>query len=309
MTNATVPALHAETDLNNDHSVDGISPLSKSRSKSKPAGGAHSALIGECQPSGPSKADARGGRQLGTRNKPAPATESHKKNALIHGIYGKDILLPWESREEFEKLLAERQEEFQPRGRMENEIVFDVAHLRWQKYRVHQMCIAAAHADPFVSDLVKAGQKSWAGIRNHLKSTPQNARMMSDLQNQLFLEQTAEVAKTIAELIETGKVADSATKPSETKKRDAKALRNVMKDFTVPLIEAFKDRPNAEDSLRRIYSPEYLEPIIRLEAMIDARIDKALGRLVNLKEYKRLAATYGPRLLSTDASTSSQNLR
>ena len=78
-----------------------------------------------------------------------------------------------------------------------------------------------------------------------------------------------------------------------------------MKDFTLPLIEAFKDRPNAEDSLRRTYSPEYLEPIIRLEAMIDARIDKALGRLVNLKEFKRLAATYSSPLISADASTSS----
>jgi hypothetical protein len=39
--------------------------------------------------------------------------------------------------------------------------------------------------------------------------------------------------------------------------------------------------------------------------MIDARIDKALGRLVNLKEYKRLAATYSPPLISADASTSS----
>ena len=239
------------------------------------------------------------------QNKPAAATESRKKNALIHGIYGKDILLPWESREEFEKLLAELQDEFQPRGRMENEIVFDVAHLRWQKYRVHQMCIAAAHADPFVSDLVKAGQKSWAGIRDHLKSTANDTRIMSDLLNNIFLEQTTEVAKTIIELMQTDKLADTATKTSETRKREASALENVMKNFTIPLIEASKDRPNAEKSLRRTYSPEYLEPIIRLEAMIDARIDKALGRLVNLKEYKRLAATYGPSLVSADASTSS----
>lgn len=130
---------NGEKELSNEHNGAGIPPSSKSRSKRK------------------------------LQNKRAPATESRKKNALIHGIYGKDILLPWESREEFEKLFAELRDEFQPRGRMENEIVFDVAHLRWQKCRVHQMCIAAAHADPFVSDLVKASQKSWAGMRNHLK--------------------------------------------------------------------------------------------------------------------------------------------
>jgi hypothetical protein len=32
--------------------------------------------------------------------------------------------------------------------------------------------------------------------------------------------------------------------------------------------------------------------IIRLEAMIDARIDKALARLVSLQEYERVRATY-----------------
>jgi hypothetical protein len=62
----------------------------------------------------------------------------------------------------------------------------------------------------------------------------------------------------------------------------------VGKNFTIPLLEAFEARPSVGDSLRR--TAEYLEPIIRLEAMIDARIDKALARLVSLKEYKRGAA-------------------
>jgi hypothetical protein len=232
-------------------------------------------------------------------------TESRKKNALTHGIYGKDILLPWESREEFEKLLADLQDEFQPSGPMENEIVFDLAHLRWQKKRVNQMWIAAAYADPFVSDLVETGETSWVGMRDHLRSKAKDERTMSQLLNECFSEQTAETAKTLAELIQTDALTDSATKTSEMRMRAANAFRNVAEGFAIPLIEVAKDRPNAEDSLRRAYSPEYLEPIIRLEAMIDARIDKALARLVNIKEYKRLAATYSPPLISADAPTSS----
>jgi hypothetical protein len=235
--------------------------------------------------------------------------KSRSKNALTHGIYGKDILYPWESREEFEKLLAELRDEFQPSGRMENEIVFDLAHSRWQKYRLHQMWIAAAYGDPFVSDLVKSGQKSWVGILNHLKCESKNRRMISDLENALFSGKIEEDAKTLVELIQTGKLADSATKSSETKKREFNASRTVMKDFTIPLIEAYKDRPDAEDSLRRTYSPEYLEPIIRLEAMIDARIDKALGRLISLKEYKRVAATYNPPLISADPSSTPSDVK
>src|ERR1700720_1281944 len=43
-------------------------------------------------------------------------TKPRKKNALAHGIYGKDIFLPWESRKDFEKLLADLRDDFRPVG-------------------------------------------------------------------------------------------------------------------------------------------------------------------------------------------------
>jgi hypothetical protein len=43
--------------------------------------------------------------------------------------------------------------------------------------------------------------------------------------------------------------------------------------------------------------------------MIDARIDKALARLVRLKEYKRVTATYSPPLIAADAFPPSDNQR
>jgi ParB-like chromosome segregation protein Spo0J len=107
-------------------------------------------------------------------------TKPRKTNALTHGIYGKDILLPWESRDDFEKLLADLREEFRPDGLMENEIIFDVAHFRWQKYRVRQMYVAAAYGDPFVSDLVRARQKSWVGLLRHVRK---NSRICTPCPN------------------------------------------------------------------------------------------------------------------------------
>jgi hypothetical protein len=227
-------------------------------------------------------------------------TKPRKKNALAHGIYSKDILLPWESRKEFNKLLADLRDEFRPEGRMENEIVFDLAHSRWQKYRVHQMYIAAAYDDPFVSGLVEARQKSWAGMRNHLRWKSINERTISEMINELFLEQVEESAKTLVKAVREGKLVNSEI-------AQGKAFLDVSKNFTAPLIEALEAQPSVGDSLRRTYSPEDLEPIIRLEAMIDARIDKALARLVSLKEYKRMAATYSPPLIPVDASTPSSN--
>jgi hypothetical protein len=229
-------------------------------------------------------------------------TKPRKKNALAHGVYGKDILLPWESRKDFNKLLADLRDEFRPEGRMENEIVFDLAHFRWQKYRLHQMYIAAAYGDPFVSELVESRQKSWIGMRNHLIWKSTNEHALSKMVNEIFMEQVKESAKRLEKALREGKLDNSKT-------AQGKAFLDVSKNFTIPLIEALEAEPSVGDSLRRTYSPEYLEPIIRLEAMIDARIDKALARLVSLQEYKRVKATYSPPLIPVDASTPRGNQR
>ena len=113
-------------------------------------------------------------------------TKPRQKNALAHGIYGQDILLPWESRKDFEKLLADLRDDFRPVVSMQNDIVFDLAHLRWQKYRVHKMYIGAAYRDPFVSDLVEARPKSWAEMRSHLRRKSINERRMSELMDKVF---------------------------------------------------------------------------------------------------------------------------
>jgi hypothetical protein len=48
--------------------------------------------------------------------------------------------------------------------------------------------------------------------------------------------------------------------------------------------------PNAKQAFDNVYSPENLEKIVRLEAAVDARVYKVLGRLVALKEFKRTPA-------------------
>ena len=83
-----------------------------------------------------------------------------------------------------------------------------------------------------------------------------------------------------------------------------KAIVEVLTDFVVPVIQPLQNGPRAEHMLHRVYSPEHLEPVIRLEASIDARIDKLLARLVSLKEYKRLAASSNKPLEIAGSGTS-----
>jgi len=214
-------------------------------------------------------------------------TKWHKPktmNALQHGYYARDVLLPWESREDFEQLHADLRDELQPDGRMEEEIVFDITHLRWQKQRIRKMWHAATYGDPFVIDIVESGEKSWSGIRSYLRSQANDVRTLtgslSGAHSRLFQE--------------LKKLGGIPVKKDLEKSEIDKMLATitVMSEHLLPLLQKLENGPGAENTLRSTYSPEYLEPIIRLEAAVDARIDKQLGQFVSLKEFKRLAGNY-----------------
>jgi hypothetical protein len=212
------------------------------------------------------------------------AGKKRKKNALIHGLYSSDLIMPWESREHFENLLAALRTEFNPDGPMEEETVLDLACLRWQKQRVRKMWQAATYSDPFAIELLQSGKKSWSGIRRYLRQETKGFRATIDSLND-FCIRLANQANEVGEGL-TRKERD--TVDAESAQRQIDGILSMMAQHIVPLIRDLQSGPNAERTLGRAYSPEYLEPILRIEAMIDARIDKALGRLVSLKAFKRL---------------------
>ena len=74
---------------------------------------------------------------------------------LIHGLYAKDILLPWDDEDEFLTLHAELRAEFFPNGRSEEEVVLDLASLHWQKRTVMRLRKAELLKDPYTSDIVR----------------------------------------------------------------------------------------------------------------------------------------------------------
>lgn len=209
------------------------------------------------------------------------------KNALIHGLYSSDLVLPWESREDFKNLLGALRAEFKPDGAMEQETVLDLACLRWHKQRVRKMWQAATYSDPFVIELIQSGKKSWSGVRKHLRQEATASRAIIDSLHDLYMRVADEARK----------VGDGLSMPErdenidiESTRRQIDGLLSTMTHHVVPLIRELQSGPNAERTLGKAYSPEYIEPILRIEAMIDARIDKALGRLANLKAYKRLSS-------------------
>jgi hypothetical protein len=208
------------------------------------------------------------------------------KNALIHGLYSSDVVMPWESREDFENLLADLRAEFKPDGAMEQDTVVDLACLRWQKQRVRKMSQAATYSDPFAVDLIQSGKKSWSGIRRHLRREAKGFRTMIDSLHDMYMR-LADKANKVGDGLSAK---ERENVDVESARREIEGILSTMTQHVLPLIRDLQSGPNAERTLGKAYSPEYLEPILRIEAMIDARIDKALGRFANLKAYKSLAS-------------------
>jgi hypothetical protein len=101
-----------------------------------------------------------------------------RTNALLHGLYAKDVLLPWDSKEDFLRLLQELTDEFFPNGRAEEETVLDLAFLHWQKRTLRRLWQSEVLRDKFTDDIVQTEAKSWSEIRKRLRAAARDERTL-----------------------------------------------------------------------------------------------------------------------------------
>jgi hypothetical protein len=214
------------------------------------------------------------------------SSETAKKGgSFVHGLYAKDVLLPWDNREEFAALHRGLKKEFFPSGPSEDECVFDLAHLYWQKRTLWRLRTAAVLRDRFTSEIVATEKKSWSGIRRALR---ENARE----EGSLVRKMENSVAKAVAEVQRLGKKLAKDVPWEDVDKLTpllGASIELAIKSL-LPLLEQVRQLPDAEGAFDKNYLPDALEKIVRLEASIDARINKVLARLVALKEFKRTPA-------------------
>jgi hypothetical protein len=194
-----------------------------------------------------------------------------------------DVVLPWESKEQFRRLHRELTAELSPQGRMQEDIAFEVAILRWRKYRVLKMLRTAALKDTFFVELMESGKKSWSGIRKYLLEQDQDCKTIRG--------KLTDVVSKLAEAAEKELAHDQKgmeNQEFESRQQRVSDITKSMTEHLIPLLQYIDAGPTAEKTFEQAYSPEFLERILKCEAAIDARIDKLLARLVSLKEYQRL---------------------
>ena len=221
-------------------------------------------------------------------------------NALVHGLYATDIVLPWESKEDFERLWRDLKEEWLPKGRQEYETVLSLAHMNWVKHRLMRTTQLAFRRDPFLSELQKQGVKTWEEVS---KFIARKAAEEDAIKGEVLA--TVKILRSV--LVDASKL--MATNPQSPEiKTKLDAVHKLFSQDRVRIYNKFyRKKPNApelNDSgenfydvydknqptslIEEAYHPDYLTKLVRLESSIDARIDKILHRLMAMKEYKRI---------------------
>lgn len=207
------------------------------------------------------------------------------KNALLHGVYASEFLLPWEDRQVLLDLHHDLMAEWEPDTATAREAVSCLTRAIWLKRRAVRAAQIAALREPYAHEIAASGQKSWSGIRRFLKEESDfdgDARLLN---SGVIAVQAAELRRQGKKLLERDLDDKERTKIQEESKRVVERLERVVK-----LKGELEAHQSAEKVFNQAYDPHDMERVVRLEAMLDARIDKCIARLVNLKEYSRLMA-------------------
>jgi len=211
--------------------------------------------------------------------------KNHNRNALIHGLYTKDVLLPWDSKDDFERLFEDLKAEFFPCGRAEVETVLDLALAYWRKRTLWRTCITTQLKDPFIDEIRQTGAKSWSAIGKRLRRKAREERGLlgtAERNLAMVLKQVTRAGRKMAASSDAGEIQALGQQLDQS-------LR-IVSERAVPLIQMLQQGPSPEKTFEGAHAPDSLEKLQRLEALLDARISKLFGRLVALKEYKRTPA-------------------
>jgi hypothetical protein len=214
------------------------------------------------------------------------------KNALVHGIYSKYAVYPWESEDDFNELLEKFRKEWKPDGCSEELAVWDLTQNTWLKRRLLasiqlQLCRST------VPEALKNGEVSLEDIVRHQTDVPKQASgalfAVKNLVNQLddFLETIR--GRKWPETEDGRQVRDAL----KLQQRDVSTLIEKTKESVVGGVEQLVEIVQRSSTrFEQAYQPDEIEKQLDLLAKIDARTEKILRRLTSPKEYKRVAKSY-----------------
>jgi hypothetical protein len=227
--------------------------------------------------------------KTGSSDAPLVTAKVANQNARKHGLYSNYVLYPWESKDDFNGLHQEFRDEWKPNGCSEEQAVFDLAYLTWLKWRA----VASAKIRFYqttTSTELKSGASSWDDIIEHQKKVPAHARGALSVATKLMDDMTATYEKIRQLPYWTD---DSEGKEIQNQlfrlKHDIGVLNGQVKKQVIEGVQALVK--TVEDSANRFseaYHADEIEKEVDRLGKFDARIEKVIRRIIQIKVFKRV---------------------
>jgi len=222
-----------------------------------------------------------------------PLKRTKKRNALKHGVYSRDIMLPGESFRGYDALAAELDEEWAPEGPTERSLVDRLVGLYWRKQRLDR------YENAKLKQRVEAIHE-----RNEVNRHRQNLNNLGpEFNDAKSVEAVEKILSTLSPFY--NEIITDAVPRADSQ------------DTTPwgPAIGAYVSTLKAEDQLEgpakfiAILDPDLIESDLARSDRIDEAIDRTIKRLMQVKTAKQIFpkmrrnADADPKLINVPALT------
>ncbi len=207
-------------------------------------------------------------------------SKQSNQNALVHGVYSSDVVLPWEKAEDFDELLRGIRLDFKPTGTTEDDIVFEISVLHWKKRRIYRGLQLAFQQSGSAAEIEKSGKRGVTGIRRFLNKQ----RIKEERKEGQFAAAVVSLSEATTSLTD---YVNGKKKPSMGKL--GANLRSVISDIEV-LRSHIEAGTKSEAEVKVSNSSHSLDAIGQaneMEERHDALIEKKIKRLIIMREFQR----------------------
>lgn len=220
---------------------------------------------------------------------PSVSKKIENTNALIHGIYSKHVVLPWESKEEFDNLHNALRNEWKPNGCSEEQAVFKLAHYTLLECRlIDSLYLQVSNSVP---EELKTGKVTWDDMVHHQQLVPKQATGAL-LATQDYIEKLNEIFELIRDRPYWTDTSDGKKVQMDLLllQNDVRALIEKSKTSVIRGVQQLVEiLDESKKRFGQACQPEEIEKNLDRMAKIDRSKEKILRYLTAIKEYKRTA--------------------
>ena len=197
--------------------------------------------------------------------------KDRSKNAQKHGAFSRELILPGESRKDYERLLAELEAEYSPSGPSEIYLVHHLGSLLWRQRRLQ--VYRQAKLEKRVRTIERNNKSSyWMGVLNSLAPQLAAATTAKEVEAILASEHLTPAAITF-------KIPQP---PPDQEATWGPAIAEYLNKMEIP------ERLYGIDAFECAVDPIEMERELLQESRLHEEIDRTIKRLAQVKGYKQL---------------------